>query len=541
MGEGEQRSGASMGDCLGRPGTRLDIAALLLIGALLVAPCVMRLGFYSDDWDIILTLSRSEFGEPFRYFAARPMQALYAALTYAALGAHPLGHHLALAALLILSFPLLYLLMLRLGADRRQAFAAAALFAVLPQLSTIRVWIAAAAVPLSMVFALLSIHCQLTFARSRAVGSAALALLFAVLSIAAYETFAPLIFAFALWLAWSRPDHRSWKAVALVLGVLALAILLKLAITDRAGAVADIGRYLKGLQQLFRTDYDWRVDGGLNIKAALDVHFVQTLAGWVKAASALLSGELAALPLLAVLGPSALALWRLHASDAPSTGMAPGRLFLVGLAAFVLGHAAFLIVPSIIFSPTGLANRALVPAAMGVALISTAAFSWLGGRIYPFAVAALVLLGAARTAQITEYWAEAPARQHRILAAARTDLRSVPEGSTVVLDGVCPYVGPAPVFETWWDVGPSLTLALGRTVRGDIVTDRMTVTSSGLVTAIYREPTVHRFGARLFFYDPRVPMLVQVRDEATAREYFRLRAGTAPRCPQSFVGHGVLI
>ena len=49
------------------------------------------------------------------------------------------------------------------------------------------------------------------------------------------------------------------------------------------------------------------------------------------------------------------------------------RLFLLGSATFILGHAVFLVVPWITFSSTGMDNRMHVAAAIGAAMMFAAA------------------------------------------------------------------------------------------------------------------------------------------------------------------------
>ena len=52
---------------------------------------------------------------------------------------------------------------------------------------------------------------------------------------------------------------------------------------------------------------------------------------------------------------------------------------------FILGHATFVIVPAMNFSPTGTGNRALVAAAVGVALILAAVVRYAAGLLEPHA------------------------------------------------------------------------------------------------------------------------------------------------------------
>jgi hypothetical protein len=180
-------------------------------------------------------------------------------------------------------------------------------------------------------------------------------------------------------------------------------------------------------------------------------------------------------------------------------------------------------------------NRVQVAAAIGVAMIFVALIS-LGTNALPprhrgiaFGAAIAVVSAAAfaRLSMIEHYWAEAPILQQRVLTAARGDLQSLPTNSTVILDSVCPYFGPAVVFETSWDVGGALTLALNRPLAGDAVSSRMSVTAKGLQTSIYKEPSFYPYGPGLYIYSPSTHQVVQLRDAATAARYFAHRPPTS--------------
>jgi hypothetical protein len=223
-------------------------------------------------------------------------------------------------------------------------------------------------------------------------------------------------------------------------------------------------------------------------------------------------------------------------------------LLLIGVAALLLGHATFLIVPAILFTPSGIDNRVLAAAATGYAII-LAALVALAARAAParfrrtafsIAIVVLALAEVARLETIERYWAEAPTLQREVLAAARVDLKQLPAGSTVILHGVCPYHGPAVVFEAPWDTGPALSYALGREVTGDTVSPRMSLTPAGIATSIYKQPAFYPYGPGLFAYNPRLHLLVALTDAGAARRYFSTDRPPM-RCPKGYVGHGVLV
>ena len=164
-------------------------------------------------------------------------------------------------------------------------------------------------------------------------------------------------------------------------------------------------------------------------------------------------------------------------------------------------------------------------------------------RWRPTAIAALVAIaataGMARLIIVEDHWARASKVQERILQAAKQDLGTLPAGSTVLLDRVCPYVGPGVVFETWWDAGPALTRALGRKVHADVISERSRVIAVGIETSIYDEPKVYHYGADTYLYDPMLRRVTRALDLVTVRRYFSTRPPA--ECPVGYVAHGVLI
>ena len=187
-----------------------------------------------------------------------------------------------------------------------------------------------------------------------------------------------------------------------------------------------------------------------------------------------------------------------------------------------------MIVPAVQFSPTGMGNRGLVAGAIGVAMIFVSVVAWGSNAIPPTyrstcfsaVVALVVFCGALRVATVSGFWIDALQSQQRVLRAARVDLREVPAGTTVILDGVCPYNGPAPVFETGWDVSSALSVAVGRWFEGDTVSPRMRLTTDGLQTSFYDEAVAYPYGPRLVAYNPNLHLAVTLRNLADARHFF---------------------
>jgi nitrate reductase gamma subunit len=485
-------------------------------------------------------------------FGGRPIQGLYLALLFELFGVSPFGYHLVNTVVLAVAAALFYLLLIGLRIGRGQSFATTILFVMLPQLTTVRVWYAAFQIPLSLLFALASMNCQLIFERSGRARWLAAAIISAIFSIGAYEIFAPLIVGLPAALAiikWrtepagSSPSMRRSALVGAAIVCVALVGLgYKLTFSGRTGPIADPHRYILGLYQLIRLDYDWRTESGLNLFAMVRTHFIAPVQGFWVGAKSLASGAAGNEVRSIAIVVAAVTWWRTDSADRSLLPTTSIRLLIWGIAAFLLGHATFLIVPSIVFTSTGMDNRVQIAAATGVAMVFAAlAYMTTGAfpkrqrrRVYATVIAVIAAGAFARLSAIEQYWADTPAIQKRILDVAAVDLRSVPANSRIVLDGICPYHGPAVVFEAW-DIGGAFSLALGRPVEGEAVSPRMALTAKGVATSIYKQPSFYPYGNRLFIYNPSTHLLLRLDDQEVAERYFRQRQPTS--CP-GFVARG---
>jgi MFS family permease len=533
----------------------VDAAALVAIVALTALPYVGRLGFYSDDWNLLAAFrdaeqsGRSVIGATLPSYGVRPVQGLYLGLLYDTFGLRPLGYHLVNTAVIAGCVALLYMLLLRLRMGRAEAFASTLVFALLPQLSTVRVWYASFQIPLSMAFALVAMHAQLSFERSRRAFVLAVSVGAACLSIGAYEIFAPLIAGLAAALlvaSWRKRRDAGWQAYlgpVAVLAAVALCTGLKL-LSDR---LVDPVNYESMARVFLSPHYDWRISYGLNVFAALEVHFWFPLRDWSLALVRLASGRAGFGVTAICVAVAALCWWRVNAGSRALYRSDCLRLLILGIAAFVLGHATFLMTSAIMFAPTGIGNRVLVAGAVGAAMILVALAGFLSSlsspacrRVVLASLLAVVAAGAvARLEAIERYWAETPTLEQQVLDAARTDLAELPAGATVILDGICAYHGPAILFENDWDTGGALAIVLNRRIGADVVSPRMSLSRTGLDTSIYDFTSHYPFGPTLFAYNPRLHLLVPLTDAAIARHYFS-RADRRPfRCPTAYVGIGV--
>jgi hypothetical protein len=219
----------------------------------------------------------------------------------------------------------------------------------------------------------------------------------------------------------------------------------------------------------------------------------------------------------------------------------------LGLGASLLGYGIYVLVPAATFTAAGIGNRSMFAGATGVALAIAAAIALvtrlagplvrrgLGGALF----ALLAMLLSLTTARIADHWARAYGNQQAILGAAAVDLASNPAGSTVLLDGFCPYDGPAILFESDWGVSGALWLKFDRPITGNIIAPPMRFERDGIATSIYGYPYFYRYGPSTYVYDPGTRSAAALRNWTDAREYLARRR--APDCPEGYPGHGVPI
>jgi hypothetical protein len=93
-------------------------------------------------------------------------------------------------------------------------------------------------------------------------------------------------------------------------------------------------------------------------------------------------------------------------------------------------------------------------------------------------------------------------RQHAVLNGIRSQITHLEPGTTLLLDGVCPYVGPAPVFESYLDFTGALTVLYPkRSLKGDVLKNHTKFSSAGVRTVWFYNPNTYAFDEKLLIYD----------------------------------------
>jgi hypothetical protein len=379
----------------------------------------------------------------------------------------------------------------------------------------------------------------------RALAWASLAAICLCVGVLAYEVVLPLfLFNFVLlWLGGRQGDGRLKK---IVLPILLASQLIGLAVLTKFKAASERTHNEGILGQLLRYDYS------RNIKAGLVTHFGSYGVAMPRKlfrilrdypdATILLSGALLGLLIFLYLRRVA----ELSESDPPGNSVWV-MLIPLGLIVFGLGYCVFLGVGNISFSTTGISNRTAIAAAIGVAMCFVGLVGFFTSLLrtgamrqvaFCLLVALLCVAGFIINNTIAGFWAAAYDREREVINDIRSAFSTIPEGSTLMLDGVCPYIGPAIVFDNQWDLEAALRIAYSDPgIRADIVRPNMEVGDEGLSTSSYgfwKAP--HPYGDGLIVYHYGEKKKYVMKDAHTAREYFEVNKTL---CPEGREGYGV--
>jgi hypothetical protein len=543
----------------------LDALFLTVVVVLSAALYIPGLGFYSDDWALIALMHQAADGSLAGLYESlrptgigtRPVQALWLAVLYSLFGVQPLGYHVANAVMLAVMAVLFHLCLRQLGLPRAVALATALVFATLPHYSTGRIWIAAFQAPLAVLLYLGSLYGDLRFVRGPAwtrwlwKGGATAAL---VASVLAYEITAGLLVLTPL-VVWQA--SRSWRnsadgapkirhafsvvvVTAVNLAALVMTVMYKATTTQRTA-------FLDGL--LWRIRY--AAEGATSVAfgsygIALPVRLANAFRNHFDPAVLLVSVAVAVLAwsyltrVMGSAGPIALRVrdWAV--------------LVAAGLVTFGAGYAVALFTFEIGFATTGMNNRTAQAAALGAALTFTALVGLLSAllrsppwqsRCFRLGVALLAGAGTVLVNTIAGHWVEAAREQRAVIASIDAEFSVLPEGTVLLLDGICPYTGPGVVFETQWDVAGMLRLHYDdASLLGNVVRPNIEVTPEGIRTLLY-DDVVHfyPYTSEPLVFDVRNGTAVRLTTEADARHYFSAVSDRGTACPAGEEGYGVPI
>jgi hypothetical protein len=533
------------------------LSAALVVAAVAAIPAafyVAGLGFYYDDHFFLGIMSTSHdrsvpglidalANEDSKVWL-RPAMYGGLAILFRLFGTNPLPYHVFVAALVPVCAVLLYLVLDRLRAPGFVAVGVPIVFAAAPHYSTDRFWLASYPAPASVALALAGVYallraCEVRGRRLWLVGGGVAI----VLSVLLYEVAVPLLILVvaALWYR-GRTGSRSVRTTAfsssLVLaGVLAYKVVAATTLTTGSS-------YQLGYGTSFLHHIGYLVSGSVKVNFGTYGLALPYVVWWIFAHRPTWSAAAASL----LVGTVVLAYLRRHRElELPTlrhNGTPIWRLLVgAGVALIAVGYASFLVTEEIYFTSAGIDNRVNIVAAIGVAVLAVglvlrATQSLPARRQGPgFAIglALLAATGTLITSTLADYWVAASARQDEVVPRLIRALPAKLQNATVVLDGVCPEIGPGVVFAAPHDLAGVLRSHYkDPTIRANVATTGVVgVESRGLViTAVLpwrARPLFYPFRPRVFVYDWPGRSSVLLRDAAAARRY--LAATPRPSCP----------
>jgi hypothetical protein len=228
------------------------------------------------------------------------------------------------------------------------------------------------------------------------------------------------------------------------------------------------------------------------------------------------------------------------------------RLTAGGLVVFALGYSIFWSTGRIGFSSTGIFNRVAIAGALGFALSMVAGLGWLctkfqsslvRRRCFAALIAGLCGAGFLINNVLAIAWASAWNKERMVLEEIQEALPVLPPHGTLIIHKMCPYVGPAIVYESSFDLASALQLTYGDpTLKADVATDRLVIGQDGLRTQFYGFRSMYPYSRRLLLYDHGEKRVASLTDVQAATRYLGAHGSeSSMSCPQGDPGRGALV
>jgi hypothetical protein len=225
-------------------------------------------------------------------------------------------------------------------------------------------------------------------------------------------------------------------------------------------------------------------------------------------------------------------LWRFMTPSGILTRTAALWLIVLGFVVFYLGFGLFF--PNIgwDFSTAGSGNRVAIASAIGAACVLVGIVGLIcsaipGGlkQVRVFSIAMGLACGAncLVVSGIGSYWVDAGAQVKGIVNSLKEDVPTLPQGSTLLLDGFCRNRGPALLLVSDWDATGAVRIALADdSLTGDVVSDDATFGVTAVDTMMDGHPEGHYpYSDHLFVYNARYRVLKPLPSQEAASAYLR--------------------
>lgn len=519
-------------------------------------PYLHRLGFSSDDWAFLSRMAMADDRSPLPLLramaddpglASRPSQNVLQVVLFSLFGTSPLGYHIVGAGLLVAASVLLHLVLVEMRVPRVAAFLVPVVWGLSPAYATDRFWFAAFGYTLAMAALFLQVWSELRAVRGPSISWPWKVIALAALAVSALsmEVVVPLLAAAPIVVAWVvRRRHGAGvlatygRRGAVLVGstylVLATTQLVKLTYADGFGTGEDL---FWGVRRLAVTATGVQL-GSFGALLPDSVRWAAREASWQVLLVALVIG-------VAVASVTASRLRRTAPSVRSWLAIGAG-----GAVVFVLGWSVFLTTQRFTLTSTGIGNRVGIAGALGVSAALVAAvglIATLFRRPSLRAAAAGLMAGglcasfALITLAVAEHWVEARAAADDVVDVVARSIEGH-DGATVLLAGVCPYNGPAVVFESNWDLKGALQLRLDDPgIEADVVSRTLELGARGFRTTLYGHlMTTYDYGPdTLLVTYPRGDVTVLTDRRAAIAALDASGFDPVDDCPFGTEGHGV--
>lgn len=534
-----------------------DCFFLVGVFFLSVLPYFWKIGFYSDDWSFLGNFVAS----PDQSFSGllqvattpntqmRPLQNIYDVLLYMTFHLNPIGYQIANVCILSAISILFYFVLKQLTLPRFLAVSIPVLYIFLPMYSTDRFWYASFQISLSLLFYFLSLRFGLQSfinnknqARNQLISIGSM-----ILSILSYEITLPM-FLLNLFLFWhvrgpenKNEQSKSSKVIFILLNLITLltTIIFKLLTTIRLDnhITFDYFSYLINLLvSMFSTNYVYWLE-----------HFIAILQKSVAISANPFTIETGSIIFIAIFFYISYIATKSRISLPDSIWFS--KLFFFSFVIFILGYAIFITNTNVGFSLIGMENRVAIGAAIGIA-ISFVSFIGILSNIFrsdkiakvffSFTIASICTAYYFTNITIATFWDEAFQQQKIVLSDMIYRVPNLPNNSSILLDGICPYVGPASVFESQWDLLGALQISFPKAnLRADIITPTMLIKKEGITTQIYNFTAIYPY-KNLYVYNQKYQLMYPLPNKEVADFYFKMFNPTYNNsCPAGYAGNGV--
>jgi len=141
---------------------------------------------------------------------------------------------------------------------------------------------------------------------------------------------------------------------------------------------------------------------------------------------------------------------------------------------------------------------------------------------------------------VASFWVTSYHVQTEILSDIRRRIQDMPSGATLILDGICPYHGIAPIFESAWDLSGALRILYGDpNIQANVAGRGVAVKEHGLVIAPAGDSTSYPYD-QLYVYHFGRKETYTLSDAETAQSYFNaISPERGGECSADAYGNGV--